>query len=161
MKDALEFSLGIIIAFLLSTILNRISIHFFQIFNVFTLVVIYFAITKGEVFGACLGAFCGLIQDSFSVGVFGIAGLSNTIMGYLCGYIAGKINVIPFARNFVFLFLMMSAELLLWLFLYAFIFSEGFSTGKGLIFFQPLITAFLGSLIFLFIRRMKAKYGKE
>jgi len=161
MKEAVEVGLGIIIAFLLYTILGKISAAFLQTFNVFTLVVVYFAIARGEIFGASIGTFCGLIQDSFSLGVFGVAGISNTITGFLSGYIAGKINVTPFARNFVFIFFMTSVELVLWLFLYSFIFSEGFNTGKGLIFFQPLITAFLGSLIFLLLRRIKTKYGKE
>ncbi len=90
MKDFVKVSLGIIIAFLLHTTLSKISPSLVLLFNVFSLVVIYFAVEKNEVFGACLGAFCGLIQDSFSLGVFGVAGLAKTIAGFTAGYIAKK-----------------------------------------------------------------------
>jgi len=161
MKDIVEVSLGIIIAFFLYTILSKVSPSFLQTLNIFTLVVIYFAIARGEIFGALLGTFCGLIQDSFSLGVFGISSLTNTVTGYLAGYISGKINVIPLARNFVFIFFITSVELLLWIFLCSLIFSGGAKMGKGLIFFQPLNTALLGSLFFFFIWKMKKRHGKE
>ncbi len=160
MKDIVKAGLGIIIAFLLYTILSKISPPLLQTLNIFTLVVIYFSIARGEIFGALLGAFCGLIQDSFSLGVFGISGLTKTVTGYLAGYISGKINVIPLARSFIFIFFMTSMELLLWIYLCSFIFSAGVNIGKGLSLFQPLNTAFLGSLLFLFLGKLK-KNGKE
>jgi len=118
--------------------------------------VIYFALEKGEIYGACLGAFCGLLQDSFSMSVFGVAGIAKTIMGYSAGYFSGIINVTPIRRNFVFVFLLLCVELIVWSGLYSFIFSEKVSTGGGLIFFQPLITAVLGSLAYRHVRKLKS-----
>jgi hypothetical protein len=87
--------------------------------------------------------------------VFGVAGIAKTIMGYSAGYFSGKINVIPIRRNFVFIFLLLCLELIIWALLYSFIFSERVSTGGGLLFFQPLITAALGSLIYRLIRKLR------
>ncbi len=155
MKDFVKVSLGIIIAFLLYTTLSKISPSLVLLFNVFSLVVIYFAVEKNEVFGACLGAFCGLIQDSFSLGVFGVAGLAKTIAGFTAGYIAKKIDVHPPLRNFVFIFLLISFEFILWALLYSFVFSGSINTGRGLIFFKPLSTALVGSVLFFFLRKFK------
>ncbi len=156
MKDFIEMVLSVLVAFLLYSLLAKISVSLLFLFNFFSLVVIYFALEKGEIYGACLGAFCGLLQDSFSMGVFGVAGIAKTIMGYAAGYFSGKINVTPFRRNFVFVFLLLCVELVIWSFLYSFIFSEKVGTGGNLIFFQPLVTAVLGSLAYRFIRKLKS-----
>ena len=157
MKDFIKVSLSIIIAFLLYTVLNKISPSLVLLFNVFSLVVIYFAVEKNEIFGACLGAFCGLIQDSFSLGVFGVAGLAKTLAGFTAGYIAKKVDVRPPLRSFIFIFLLISLEFILWALLYSFIFSESINTGRGLVFFQPLSTALVGSLLFYFLK----KFGRS
>ena len=155
MKDFIKVALGIIIAFFLYTILNKISPSLIQLFNVLSLVVIYFAIEKNEIFGACLGGFCGLIQDSLSLGVFGVAGLAKTVTGFTAGYISKKVNVLPLLRSFIFIFMLMGLEFILWASLYSFIFSGTMNTGRGLIFFQPLSTAFVGSFIFFLLRKVK------
>ena len=157
MKDFTEAIFGILIAFILYSIFSKISFSLVLIFNAFSLVVLYFALIKGEVFGAGMGTICGLVQDSFSLGVFGIGGLSKTIMGFIAGYISRKINVTPFLRNFVFIFIMISLELILWAILYSFIFEEKLYTRRGILLFQPLITALLGGIIFRFIPKLRRK----
>lgn len=161
MKNIIEVGLGIIISFFLFSLMNKISFSLFFGFNVFTLVVLYFAIHKGEVLGACLGAFCGLLQDTFSLSVVGVAGLSKTIVGFLAGTIAEKMNVLTFWRSFFFLLVMTSLDLALWSCFYFFIFSRTLNTGGGLIFWQPLITAFLGSGIFRLVSHFKTSYEKK
>lgn len=147
--------LSVLSAFVLTTAVSKISFSLFYLFNFFSLVVLYFALEKGEIYGAGLGAFCGLIQDSFSLGVFGVAGIAKTVLGYSAGYFSSKINVVPFRRNFVFIFLLLSVELLVWAGLYSFIFSGKVFTGKGLLFFQPLSTAALGAVLFHYLKRPK------
>jgi rod shape-determining protein MreD len=154
MRNFVEISLGIIIAFLLYTIIGNISFSLSQLLNFFTLAVIYFAVAKGELYGACTGTMCGLIQDSFSLGVFGISGLSKTLIGFLAGMISQKINVLPLMRNFLFIFVLTSGETALSIFLYYFISAEYVSEITPLILFQPLCTAFLGSLVFLLLRKL-------
>jgi rod shape-determining protein MreD len=155
MKDFFWMVLSVIVAFLLYSVLGKISLSLLYLFNFFTLVVIYFAVEKGEIYGACLGAFCGLIQDSFSISVFGVAGIAKTIVGFLAGYFAGKINVTPIRRSFFFILILNCVELLIWAGLYSFIFSIRVNTGGGLLFSQPLLTAFLGAVVFSQLRKKK------
>jgi len=155
MKYFVESGLGIITAFCLYTFFSKVSFSLSQLFNFFSLVVIYFALTRGEIHGAFMGTVSGLIQDSFSLGVFGVSGLAKTIIGYIAGFISHRINVIPFIRNFFFIVIMISGETALSIFLYNFISSEYVSEIRPLIFFQPLSTAFLGSFIFLLLRKIK------
>ncbi len=155
MKDIIKVGIGIFLAFLTYTVFSKISPLLLYVINIFSLVVIYFAVQKDEIFGACLGAFCGLVQDSFSLGVFGVAGISKTITGFLAGYLSKKINVLSFLRSFLLIFVLISIEFAVWAFLYSFIFSARINTAGGLIFLQPVTTAFLGSLIFFFQRRLK------
>jgi len=155
MKDFFWMVLSVIVAFLLYSVLGKISLSLLHLFNFFSLVVIYFAIEKGEIYGACLGAFCGLIQDSFSISVFGVAGIAKTIMGFLAGYFSGKINVTPLKRSFFFILILNCVELLIWAGLYSFIFSVRVNTGGGLLFFQPLLTASLGATVFYQLRKKK------
>jgi rod shape-determining protein MreD len=155
MRDFVRVGIGILVAFLFYTIFSRVSPSFLLFFNIFSLVVFFFAAEKGEIFGSCLGAACGLLQDYFSFGVYGVAGLAKTISGYLAGYISKKIDVQPPIRNFFFLLILLSFELIVWALLYSFIIPENLNTGNGLLFFQPLITAFVGSVLFFLMKKIK------
>ena len=155
MKDFIGMVLSVVAAFALYFLFAKISVSLLLSINLFSLIVIYFALEKGEIYGACLGAFCGLVQDSFSLSVFGVAGIAKTIMGFSAGYFSGKINVTPVRRNFVFVFFLLSLELAIWALLYSFIFSERVNTGGGLIFFQPVITAVLWALAYRYIRNLR------
>lgn len=158
MRTFIEISVSIIAAFVFNIILSRLFSSLVPSFNFFSLVVIYFAVARGEILGACLGTFCGLIHDSFSLGVFGLSGLSKTITGFLAGYISRKIDINPPLRNFFFISILIFVELILWIFLYSFVFSERLNIGSGWIFFQPLGTAFLGVFLFRFLRKFKISY---
>lgn len=151
MKEFFRIFLSIIVAFLLYTLLGKISVSLLLLVNFFSLVVIYFALEKGEIYGACLGTCCGLLQDSFSLGVFGVAGISKTIMGFLAGYVSGKINLTSVKRNFIFVLALLFVDLLIWGILYSFIFSEKVDTRGGMIFFQPVITALIWMMAYRFI----------
>lgn len=158
MKDFIEVLVGLLLAFLFYTVFKRISVSLIQLFNIFSLIVLYFSLEKGETFGACLGTVCGLIQDAFSLGVFGVAGLSKTIMGFLAGYISRKLDVSPFFRKFILIFVLLCFEFVLWTFLSFFLYSERLLIGRTLQSFQPLATAVLGSIVFLLLGQIK-KYS--
>ena len=157
LKDSIKVALGILIALLLHTALGKISLPLVQLFNFFSLVVIYFALAKGETFGACLGAACGLIQDTFSLGVFGVAGIAKTMTGFLAGYISKKVNVVPSIRIFLFIFFLISLEFIIWTLLSAFVFFEGFHISLDMSFFQPISTALVGSLLYPVLRKIDQK----
>ena len=155
MRNFVQIGVGIIAAFILYAFFGKISYSLPLIFNFFSILVLYFAITKGEIYGSCMGTVSGLIQDSFSLGVFGIGGLTKTIMGYAAGYVAQKVNVVPFFRNLLFIFMLMVGETGITYILYSFIYPEYVQEINPFFLFQPLGTAVLGSLIFFFIRRFK------
>jgi len=162
MRQLLEIAIAIILALVLFAAFSYISVYLIQLINVFSLVVIYYATSKDEIHGACLGAVCGLIQDSFSLGVFGVAGIAKTLMGFIAGFVAKRINVVPAMRNFVFIFIMISLELILWASLYSFVYSKGLNTGRGVIFLQPLITALIGTALFPSLRKIiKSMYASR
>jgi len=149
---------SVVAAFLMYTIFSRISIYFIYLLNVFSLVVIHYAIKKGESQGAIIGALCGLIQDSFSLGIFGVAGISKTIMGFAAGYISRRIDIIEVKKNFIFIFLLMCTELIIWSSLYLFLLSERVNTAGGILLFQPFITALVGSLFFSLLPKLKKRF---
>jgi len=114
MKEILKTAAATLAAFVLYSLLGRVDPSLLLILNTFSLVVIFFSMLKGELFGVVLGALCGLLQDSFSMGVFGVAGLSKTLLGFTAGYVSRKMNVVPFFRNFIFIFILATGELAVW-----------------------------------------------
>jgi hypothetical protein len=157
MKHVSEVIAGLVLAVVLHTVLGRISASLLIVFNVFSWVVLYFGLTRHEVFGALMGTACGLLQDSFSLGVFGAAGLTKTLLGFGAGYVSRKINVTPVIRTFIFALVIAAAELLLWKSLVLFLFGGGFTASGGLIFLQPLVTALFVTAAFQVHRRREAR----
>lgn len=155
MKDLIRFVIVLLAALLFTSFAVDKSPGLLLVFNAFSLIVIYFSITKGEVGGAFSGTVCGLVQDAFSSGIFGVAGLTKTLFGILVGYFSQRIFVVPFFRKFVFLLIMASLEFGFWLGLKSVIFSERVLHLGGLVYFQPFVTAFLGSLLFVLKKKFE------
>lgn len=154
LRHFLKISLALIFALVFYSVFMKLSPVLPLILNVFNILVLYFALDEGEIYGAVVGSACGLIQDSFSIGIFGIAGLSKTIMGFLAGYISRRINVVPFIRRVVFIFLMLLFEVLLWMLLYTFVLSEGFYAARGWLFLQPLSTMVMALAVFPLLKKL-------
>jgi rod shape-determining protein MreD len=142
-----EPALGVVLAVALYAALGKIAAPLVLVFNPFSWVVLYFGLTRQELFGALTGSVCGLLQDSLSIGVFGIGGLSMTLMGFVCGYVSRKINVGPTVRNLVFLFILAAAELAVWKGLAAFFLRQKLTVGPGLALLQPAATALVVSAL--------------
>jgi rod shape-determining protein MreD len=71
--------------------------------NLVLVVVVYVALTSGQVTGLLTGAFAGLVQDALSTGIIGIGGLAKTLVGFLTGIIGTQFIVAqPVPRFFVF-----------------------------------------------------------
>jgi rod shape-determining protein MreD len=157
MRSLFQAAVAVILAVALETVLGKISAPLLFLFNAFSWVVLYFSLTKDEVFGAVTGTVCGLLQDSFSSGVFGVAGLTKTLLGFTAGFVARKINVMPVTRNFIFLLIVSFIELALWKFLVFFLFGERLALGRGLVFLQPLTTALVVALAFQIARRKRGE----
>jgi len=68
-------------------------------------VVVYNALSTGRVGGMLTGSFAGLVQDTLSGGVIGMAGLSKTIVGFGAGIVGTQFIVTHSASRFVVFFL--------------------------------------------------------
>ena len=155
MRDAIEGGAIILAALLVYTALHQISASLLVAVNIFSVAVILFGLAKGETAGALMGTACGLIVDSFSLGIFGIAGFAGTVTGFTTGYVSRKINVLPLGRLFVFIGLMGTLNLSLWTLFTSVFFGEGIPWNRGLMLAQPLLTAFLGTLAVVLYRKIK------
>ncbi len=143
--DYLKTGLAIIFIFIVHTYLPNLSFSLILVANVYSIVVIYSAFFHGELFGAFTGLTCGLLQDSFSFGVFGVAGIAKTVTGYVVGSLSKKIDISSFLRKFFFFSIVLSLELLLWGGLYFLVYSQSVYAGRNLILLQPFVTAFVAS----------------
>lgn len=157
MRRSAEVLAALILAVALHTVFGKVAPSLLIVFNTFSWVVLYFAMTRQEVFGAVMGSVAGLLQDSMSLGIFGVGGLTKTLLGFSTGYISRKINVLPPGRTFIFVLIMASAELALWKFLALFLFGEKWSAAGGLVFLQPLFTAVVVTFLFQFKRKAGAE----
>lgn len=141
MRRILHAGLAVAAAFMLHSLLVQISFPFAMVLNVFSLVVVLFAVREGEIFGMVLGMACGLIWDSFSLGVFGVAGIAKMVTGYIAGTVPRRIDVSSMSRSLIFYALLFSLELLIWMALYRVVFGQPLSFGRGILVFQPFVTA--------------------
>jgi rod shape-determining protein MreD len=156
-RSYLEPLFGVLVAVCFYAILGKVAASLLWVFNPFSWVVLYFGLTRQEVFGAVAGTVCGLLQDSLSVGVFGVSGLTKTLMGYGAGFISRKINVAPVVRNFVFLLILSSAELAVWKTLAFSLLGDKPAMGGGLAFLQPAATALIVAVLFKLGRRARGE----
>jgi rod shape-determining protein MreD len=157
MKDALRAFLATAAAVLIYSLAGGAGPSVLVVLNAFSVVVLYFSVRRGEVYGAFLGTFCGLVQDSFSLGVFGVAGLTKTLLGFWAGFVSRRIDVVPFFRNGLFMLVMSVLEMILWVLVTAVVRRESLNFHGGLILLQPLVTAVLGSSLFAVERRARAR----
>ena len=144
-------------AFLFYSFLGTVGPAALVVVNGFSLAVVAFAVRKGEIFGAVLGTACGLVQDTFSLGIFGVGGLTKTLLGFWTGYVARRIDITPGLRSAAFLFVMSTLELILWILLGGLVLGQRVNLHGGLIFLQPFTTAFLGSSALFAVRRIEAR----
>jgi len=158
--DVVRAFLGTLVAVLVYSVAGAGAPALLVVFNAFSVVVLYFSIRRGEIFGALLGTMCGLTQDAFSLGVFGVGGLTKTLLGFWTGYISRRIDVMPFARNALFMLVMSVLEMLLWVLITALVRLKPVNLQGGLIFLQPVVTAVVGSALFALERRIQARNAR-
>jgi len=159
-KDVLPAFLGTLVAVVVYSVAGAGAPALLIVFNAFSVVVLYFSIRRGEVFGALLGTMCGLVQDAFSLGVFGVAGLTKTLLGFWTGFISRRIDVAPFTRNALFMLVMSVLEMALWVLITAVVRLESVNLHGGLLLLQPVVTAVLGSSLFAIERRIRARSSR-
>jgi rod shape-determining protein MreD len=157
LRDIGRAALATLAAFAFYSLLGGARPSVLVVLNAFSLIVVAFSVGRNEVFGAALGSVCGLVQDSFSLGVFGVAGLTKTLLGFWTAYVSRRIDVTPFSRSALFLLVMSALELVLWVLLSALVLREPVDFRKGLLGLQPFVTALLATLILQIARRVQAR----
>jgi rod shape-determining protein MreD len=150
LKDAVLTFLGGVALFIL---LGRLDPSVVLLVNPFAAAVIVIGCRGGPTWGAAAGTAAGLLQDALTFRVFGLAGLTKTILGFFSGVVSRRINVAPAGRSFVFGFFMALLELILWVALYVLVFGERVYIRNGLLVLQPVVTAALSSLVLFLLRR--------
>lgn len=71
-----------------------LRLHFFAIFDLPLLIVIFFAVARrSQVSGMLTGAVIGLLQDSLTPHPIGVFGIAKTIVGYGASSLGVKIDV--------------------------------------------------------------------
>jgi len=75
------FTLNLVLT---STVLRGIRVYGIQPDTTVLLIVSY-AVLRGDIEGALAGFFAGLIQDIFFGGIIGVSALLGFILGYVCG----------------------------------------------------------------------------
>jgi rod shape-determining protein MreD len=79
-----------------------LRLHWFGIFDLPLLVVIFFAIARrSQVSGLLTGAVIGLLQDSLTHQPIGLYGISKTVVGFLASSLGAKIDVENIGARFL------------------------------------------------------------
>jgi rod shape-determining protein MreD len=111
-------------------------------------VVVYNAISSGRVGGMLTGAFAGLVQDTLSGGVIGMAGLSKTVVGFAAGIVGTQFIVTHSASRFVVFFLATVVNAAIFMGLYELLGLRHFGTPVVAVAGQGLSNAVVGVLAF-------------
>lgn len=160
LKDVFRAVLGMSAAVLFYSIAGAAGPSVLVVLNAFSVVVVFFSVRRGEAFGAFVGTACGLVQDAFSLSVFGLAGLTKTLLGFFTGYVARRIEISPVPRTGAFLLVVSTLELGLWILLSSVVRQEAVNLHGGLVLLQPPVTAMLGVSLLATERRFLARRRK-
>lgn len=143
-------------AFAFYSLLGGSAPGILYVFNAFSVIVVVFAVRRGAVFGGVLGTVCGLLQDSFSFGVFGVAGLTKTLLGLLAGYVSAEVDVTSLRRSGLFILVISFLEVMLWMVLVGLVRGQRLNLQGGLLLLQPFTTAFLAGLVLWLERTVRS-----
>ncbi len=155
MRDVLHGGLTLAAAFLVHAVLGGFLASSFFGLDAFLVAVLLFAIVKGDVPGAMIGAAAGLFTDAFSIGVFGISGFAYTAAGFLSGWVSRRINVMTFLRSFVFLTGLAILALGLRLGLGMIVLADPIPWQRGTLLLRPLAAGLAGAAAFALFRRFR------
>lgn len=111
-------------------------------------VVVYNALAAGQVAGLLTGSMAGLLQDAMSGGVVGMAGLSNTVVGFLAGIIGTQFIVTHTFPRFVVFFAATIVNVLVFIGLYELLGLRPFGFPLAQVAGQALGNAVIGVLAF-------------
>lgn len=148
MRSLAEPLIALIVAVVLQIIWRSTPSYLNDLFNFLSVGVIYIAASRGERVGAVVGSLTGLIQDSLTLRVLGLAGLTKTCLGFGVGLAFRKLNLQPFERKLLAFTLAAFLETLIWSGLAFLIFAMTPPAWLLAFWLQPLTSGFVASLCF-------------
>ena len=80
---ALRFGLGLLVALVARLFLVALAPDLAGVLDPFLLLIVYCALNGNVLTAVLAGCIAGLTEDAFSNGLFGIYGLSGTVVGYV------------------------------------------------------------------------------
>lgn len=127
------------------------------------LVSVYAGLTGGKNRGVAVGAISGLIQDSMSVGIFGINTFSKGLIGYILGNIRDKILSENAVTQTFFVFLSSLFDGLFFFLISSVFLQFDIKRGSHLtyILYQTVYNVIIGHIVFLFISRIENRLFKR
>jgi len=140
------------VALILQILWRSVPHSYADLFNFLSVAVILLAMRHGEGAGAIGGSVAGLIQDSLTLHLSGLAGLTKTCLGFAVGLAYRKLNLAPFINQLLFIFAAGSLELFLWAGLANLIFTFHPPVESGSFWLQPLGTTLLSGFLFRLIK---------
>lgn len=146
MRAWAETLMALVVAVLLQIFWRSTPSYLNDLINFLSVGVIYIAASRGEGVGAVVGSLAGLIQDSLTLRVLGLAGLTKTCLGFLVGLAFRKLNLQPFARKLLLLTLAAFLEIIIWSGLAFLIFAMHPPVWSGVFWFQPFTSGLIASV---------------
>lgn len=93
-RFGLPATIGIPLVALFLQVFLPLRLHFFALFDLPLLVVIFFAVARrSQVAGLLTGSVIGLLQDALTHQHIGIAGIANTVVGFGASSLGAKLDV--------------------------------------------------------------------
>jgi cell shape-determining protein MreD len=160
MKTGIVGGLAILASTLVFFLFRSLPFSGSLIVDVFTVAVLLFGALYGEIPGAVLGAVGGLIVDTFSLGIFGLSGMSLTAGGYLAGFVSRKINIQSWTRSFLFFAVLAVGVFAAGTGLAFLIGGNPIPWAGGLVLARPFVTAVAAVLLHESIRRWKVRHDR-
>ncbi|HEK86318.1 MAG TPA: rod shape-determining protein MreD [Candidatus Aminicenantes bacterium] len=154
-RKGLVLFLGLVLAAAFYSLLGSLNPVLVLLINAWAILVFFSALIYGEIEGAVMGTIAGLLQDAFSHSIFGLAGLSLTIAGFLLGWTSQKVNLNTFYKKIIFLFFFSLLQLIIWVIFYYFIFKKSLLYSRPEIYLQPVATTLITAALITFFHKLK------
>ena len=95
----LRFTIGLLIALTLHSLLDSFYPNALAFFNPYVILVIYYAMGGNLVGAIFAGIAAGLVQDAYSGAIFGLHAFSLTVIAYIVAYVNSRLvlrGTLPF-----------------------------------------------------------------
>ncbi len=87
----LRFAIGLLIALTLHSLLDSFYPNALAFFNPYLILIVYYAMGGNLVGAIFAGITAGLVQDAYSMSIFGLHAFSLTVIAYVVAYINARL----------------------------------------------------------------------